>query len=29
MFAGSVITVYPADDDAALYLFYLIVQKYG
>jgi ABC-type Fe3+ transport system substrate-binding protein len=24
-----VITVYPADDDAALYLFHLIVQKYG
>jgi ABC-type Fe3+ transport system substrate-binding protein len=29
MFAGKVITVYPADDDATLYLFYLIVQKYG
>ena len=29
MFAGSVITVYPADDDAALYLYHLIVQKYG
>ena len=29
MFAGRVITVYPADDDAALYLFHLIVQKYG
>src|SRR5262245_20856464 len=29
MFAGQVITVYPADDDAALYLFHLIVQKYG
>jgi ABC-type Fe3+ transport system substrate-binding protein len=29
MFAGNVITVYPADDDATLYLFYLIVQKYG
>ena len=29
MFAGKVITVYPADDDAALYLFHLIVQKYG
>lgn len=28
-FAGKNITVYPADDDAALYLFYLIVQKYG
>jgi len=29
MFAGKVITVYPADDDAAHYLFYLIAQKYG
>jgi len=29
MFAGKVITCYPADDDATLYLFYLIVQKYG
>jgi ABC-type Fe3+ transport system substrate-binding protein len=29
MFAGKVITVYPADDDATLYLFHLIVQKYG
>ena len=29
MFAGKVISVYPADDDAALYLFHLIVQKYG
>ena len=29
MFAGKVITVYPADDDAALYLFHLIVHKYG
>ena len=29
MFAGEVITVYPANDDAALYLFHLIVQKYG
>jgi ABC-type Fe3+ transport system substrate-binding protein len=29
MFAGKVITVYPADDDAALYLFHIIVQKYG
>src|SRR3981081_560342 len=29
MFAGRVITVYPADDDAALYLFHLTVQKYG
>ena len=27
--AGSVITCYPADDDATLYLFHLIVQKYG
>jgi ABC-type Fe3+ transport system substrate-binding protein len=24
-----VITCYPADDDGTLYLFYLIVQKYG
>ncbi len=23
------ISVYPADDDAALYLFHLIVKKYG
>ena len=29
MFAGSVITCYPADDDATLYLFYNIIQKYG
>ena len=29
MFAGKAITVYPADDDATLYLFHLIVQKYG
>ncbi len=29
IFAGKVITVYPADDDATLYLFHLIVQKYG
>jgi len=29
MFAGKVITVYPADDDATLYLFHTIVQKYG
>src|SRR5262245_22046093 len=29
MFHGKVIAVYPADDDAALYLFHLIVQKYG
>jgi ABC-type Fe3+ transport system substrate-binding protein len=28
-FAGNVITCYPADDDATLYLFYSIVQKYG
>ena len=28
-FTGNVITCYPADDDATLYLFYLIVQKYG
>jgi ABC-type Fe3+ transport system substrate-binding protein len=28
-FAGKVITCYPADDDATLYLFHLIVQKYG
>ena len=26
---GKVITVYPADDDATLYLFHTIVQKYG
>jgi ABC-type Fe3+ transport system substrate-binding protein len=29
VFAGKAITCYPADDDATLYLFYLIVQKYG
>jgi ABC-type Fe3+ transport system substrate-binding protein len=29
MFAGKMISVYPADDDAALYLFHCIVQKYG
>ena len=29
VFAGSIITCYPADDDATLYLFHLIVQKYG
>ena len=29
MFHGKLISVYPADDDAALYLFHLIVQKYG
>ena len=28
-FAGKLITCYPADDDATLYLFYTIVQKYG
>jgi ABC-type Fe3+ transport system substrate-binding protein len=28
-FAGKVITCYPADDDATLYLFHLIIQKYG
>src|SRR5690348_1027673 len=29
LFAGSVITCYPADDDATLYLFHVIIQKYG
>ena len=29
MFMGKAISVYPADDDAALYLFHIIVQKYG
>jgi ABC-type Fe3+ transport system substrate-binding protein len=29
MFAGNVITCYPADDDATLYLFHVIIQKYG
>jgi ABC-type Fe3+ transport system substrate-binding protein len=29
MFAGKVITCYPADDDATLYLFHVIIQKYG
>jgi ABC-type Fe3+ transport system substrate-binding protein len=29
VFSGKLISVYPQDDDAALYLFYLIVQKYG
>ena len=29
MFAGKMITCYPADDDATLYLFHVIVQKYG
>jgi ABC-type Fe3+ transport system substrate-binding protein len=28
-FQGKLISVYPHDDDAALYLFYRIVQKYG
>jgi ABC-type Fe3+ transport system substrate-binding protein len=28
-FKGRVITCYPNDDDATLYLFHLIVQKYG
>ena len=28
-FQGKLISVYPHDDDAALYLFHLIVQKYG
>ncbi len=28
-FRDRLISVYPHDDDAALYLFYLIVQKYG
>ena len=29
VFAGKLISVYPHDDDAALYLFHVIVQKYG
>jgi ABC-type Fe3+ transport system substrate-binding protein len=29
IFAGKLITCYPADDDATLYLFYTIVQEYG
>jgi hypothetical protein len=29
VFAGNVITCYPADDDATLYLYSLIVKKYG
>ncbi len=29
MFHGKLIAVYPHDDDAALYLFYTIIQKYG
>lgn len=28
-FKGKVVTCYPADDDATLYVFYNIVQKYG
>ena len=28
-FQGKLISVYPHDDDAALYLFHLIVKKYG
>ena len=28
-FSGKLISVYPHDDDAALYLFHLIVKKYG
>jgi ABC-type Fe3+ transport system substrate-binding protein len=28
-FSGRLITVYPSDDDAALYLFNTIVEKYG
>lgn len=28
-FMGKLITCYPADDDATLYLFHTIVQKYG
>ena len=28
-FRGQLISVYPHDDDAALYLFYRIVEKYG
>ena len=29
VFHGKLITVYPADDDATLYLFHTIVEKYG
>lgn len=29
VFHGKLIAVYPHDDDAALYLFYTIIQKYG
>ena len=28
-FQGKIITCYPADDDATLYLFHTLVQKYG
>jgi len=28
-FRGKIVTAYPTDDDATLYLFYLIVDKYG
>src|SRR6202021_2722050 len=28
-FKGKVVSCYPADDDATLYAFYTIVQKYG
>ena len=28
-FKGKLITAYPSDDDAALYVFYTIVRKYG
>ncbi len=29
MFRGRIVTCYPADDDATLYVMYSIVQKYG
>src|ERR1700683_1479485 len=29
MFMGNIITCYPADDDATLYLMHVILQKYG
>ncbi|HEV7966910.1 MAG TPA: extracellular solute-binding protein [Candidatus Acidoferrales bacterium] len=29
LFRGKVVSCYPADDDATLYVFYNIVQKYG
>jgi ABC-type Fe3+ transport system substrate-binding protein len=29
IFRGKVVAAYPADDDATLYLYYTIVQKYG